>query len=110
MRFRRQRGNTCLPGEPKPNMKRVKEEPGALPQVKKAPGFCSSQTIQAKPEPDKQNRIKLQTDTVQDKSRNPSQAAIPKSPPSSEPTSTVPTPVPTAKTNNQIKQQTWVRY
>lgn len=26
VRFRRQRGNTCLPGEPKPNVKKVKEE------------------------------------------------------------------------------------
>lgn len=26
MRFRRQRGNTCLPGEPKPNAKKAKED------------------------------------------------------------------------------------
>lgn len=33
VRFRRQRGNTCLPGEPKPNVKKIKEEP--KPNVKK---------------------------------------------------------------------------
>lgn len=35
VRFRRQRGNTCLPGEPKPNIKKVKEEPNNVAQVKK---------------------------------------------------------------------------
>lgn len=35
VRFRRQRGNTCLPGEPKPNVKKVKEEPNNAAQVKK---------------------------------------------------------------------------
>lgn len=35
VRFRRQRGNTCLPGEPKPNVKKVKEEPNNAEQAKK---------------------------------------------------------------------------
>lgn len=34
VRFRRQRGNTCLPGEPKPNVKKVKEEPSNASQAK----------------------------------------------------------------------------
>lgn len=34
VRFRRQRGNTCLPGEPKPNVKRVKLEPTNATQAK----------------------------------------------------------------------------
>lgn len=34
VRFRRQRGNTCLPGEPKPNVKKVKEEPNNSAQAK----------------------------------------------------------------------------
>ncbi|KAM0731912.1 Protein painting of fourth [Formica fusca] len=35
VRFRRQRGNACLPGEPKPNVKKVKEESSNAAQVKK---------------------------------------------------------------------------
>lgn len=35
VRFRRQRGNACLPGEPKPNVKKVKEESNNAAQVKK---------------------------------------------------------------------------
>ncbi|XP_072753569.1 uncharacterized protein Pof isoform X3 [Anoplolepis gracilipes] len=35
VRFRRQRGNACLPGEPKSNVKKVKEESSNAEQVKK---------------------------------------------------------------------------
>lgn len=35
VRFRRQRGNACLPGEPKSNVKKVKEESNNAGQVKK---------------------------------------------------------------------------
>jgi len=35
VRFRRQRGNAGLPGEPKPNAKKVKAEPNNASQVKK---------------------------------------------------------------------------
>lgn len=35
VRFRRQRGNACLPGEPKSNVKKVKEESNNAAQVKK---------------------------------------------------------------------------
>lgn len=35
VRFRRQRGNAGLPGEPKPNVKKVKAEPSNAAQVKK---------------------------------------------------------------------------
>lgn len=33
VRFRRQRGNTCLPGESKPKVKRFKEEPSSTTQA-----------------------------------------------------------------------------
>ncbi|XP_011052082.1 PREDICTED: protein PFC0760c-like isoform X1 [Acromyrmex echinatior] len=35
VRFRRKRGNTCLPEEPKPDVKKVKEEPNNATQVEK---------------------------------------------------------------------------
>lgn len=41
MRFRRHRGNTCLPGEPKNNCKKVKEEPSSK-QVKKERVNCGN--------------------------------------------------------------------
>lgn len=34
VKFRRLRGNACLPGEPKPNVKKVKEKPNNAAQVK----------------------------------------------------------------------------
>ncbi|XP_012273009.1 RNA polymerase II-associated factor 1 homolog isoform X2 [Orussus abietinus] len=35
VRFRRQRGNTCLPGEPKPNLKKAGDEASAAAQIQK---------------------------------------------------------------------------
>lgn len=107
VRFRRQRGNTCLPGEPKPNIKKVKEEPGATSQVKKGQFLCSNQQNQTKPDPGKPNEIESSTNTAQDKSRCESQSTVLNSSPSTEPSSTVPTPVTPAKTINQHKPQLW---
>ncbi|KAH0568257.1 uncharacterized protein LOC123268660 isoform X1 [Cotesia glomerata] len=41
VRFRRQRGNTCLPGEPKSNTKKVKEEPNNV-NVKTEQSSCTN--------------------------------------------------------------------
>lgn len=41
VRFRRQRGNTCLPGEPKSNSKKVKEEPSDV-NVKTEQSSCTN--------------------------------------------------------------------
>lgn len=44
VRFRRQRGNTCLPGEPKNNAKKVKEEPSDN-IVKTEQSSCSNKQV-----------------------------------------------------------------
>ncbi|XP_046466094.1 FK506-binding protein 5 isoform X3 [Neodiprion pinetum] len=107
VRFRRQRGNTCLPGEPKPNVKKVKEEPGTPSQVKKEL-LSSNQQNQIKPDVGKQNHVTLAPQTVQNKSQCDSQSEILKSSPLTELPSTVPTPVVTStKTTILHQQQPW---
>ncbi|XP_025602305.1 eukaryotic translation initiation factor 5B-like isoform X2 [Athalia rosae] len=106
VRFRRQRGNTCLPGEPKPNLKKVKEEPGTSSQVKKEQSLSSNVPIQKKSIVEQNNHTKLPTNTVQEKSRD-LQLETVNSSPFSEPSSTVPVPVASAKATNQCMPQPW---
>ncbi|XP_046747629.1 uncharacterized protein LOC124412067 isoform X2 [Diprion similis] len=107
VRFRRQRGNTCLPGEPKPNTKKVKEEPGTLSQVKKELP-SSNQQNQMKPDVRKQNHVTSAPKVLQDKRQCDSQSEILKSSSFTQLSSTVPTPVVTStKTTNLHQQQPW---
>lgn len=111
VRFRRQRGNTCLPGEPKPNLKKVKEEPGTPSQVKKEQSLNSMQQNQTKLPTGRLNHVESlpMNNIVQDKGKQVSQSGVLDPSPSSEPSSTVSTPsVASVNATVQLQQQPWV--
>ncbi|KOX78025.1 Protein painting of fourth [Melipona quadrifasciata] len=70
VRFRRQRGNTCLPGEPKPNVKKVKEEPSSNSQVKKEQKANHAEKSGTKLETNVENRIQDNSTNSQSKVQN----------------------------------------
>ena len=104
VRFRRQRGNTCLPGEPKPNVKKVKEELTNNSQVKKELKVNHVDKNITKSEADVENRLQDNSSKVQNKasSQNQDQKTISQSPSSSTPTS-----IASAKSAQQQQQQPW---
>ncbi|CAK9832400.1 Protein painting of fourth [Anthophora retusa] len=103
VRFRRQRGNTCLPGEPKPNVKKVKEEPNSNSQVKKEQKANHTDKNVAKSETNVENRLQDNSNKVQNKvSQVQEQNANVQS--SSSPT---PTSIASAKSAQQQQQQPW---
>ncbi|XP_076384740.1 RNA binding domain-containing protein painting of fourth isoform X1 [Megalopta genalis] len=106
VRFRRQRGNTCLPGEPKPNVKKVKEEPNSNAQVKneqKANHADKSVTILGN---NIGNRIQESSNQTQNKvtSQVPEQNTNLQT--STSPSS-VPTSIASAKSAQLQQQQPW---
>lgn len=105
VRFRRQRGNTCLPGEPKPNVKKVKEELTNNSQVKKELKVNHVDKNITKSEADIENRLQDNSNKVQNKasSQNQDQKTSSQSPSSSTPTS-----IASAKSAQQQQQQPWV--
>lgn len=69
VRFRRQRGNTCLPGEPKPNVKKIKEEPNNTSQAKEQKANNNEkQTTQQ--DTNGENRLQDNANKAQNKSVN----------------------------------------
>lgn len=104
VRFRRQRGNTCLPGEPKPNVKKVKEEVNSNAQVKREQKLNHADKTASKQDTDVANRIQDNLSKVQNKalSQVPEQKTNVQSSSSSVPTSIAP-----AKSVQQQQQQPW---
>lgn len=105
VRFRRQRGNTCLPGEPKPNVKKVKEESSNNSQVKKEQ---KANSTDKKLDTDVENRLQDNSNKTQNKAvpqvqeQNTNLQSTPSSP--------VPTSIASAKSVQQQQQQPWVKY
>lgn len=109
VRFRRQRGNTCLPGEPKPNVKKVKEEPNSNSQVKKEQKANHTEKSGTKLETDIENRIQDNPSKVQNKTPSQVQSTIQEQNTNLQSSSSsIPTSVASAKSAQQ--QQPWVRY
>ncbi|XP_053980142.1 uncharacterized protein DDB_G0284459 isoform X2 [Hylaeus volcanicus] len=102
VRFRRQRGNTCLPGEPKPNVKKVKEEPNSNSQVKKEQKANHADKNLSKLETNIESR--LQDNPNKTSSQNQEQNTNLES---SSPSSPVPTSIASAKTAQLQQQQPW---
>lgn len=103
VRFRRQRGNTCLPGEPKPNVKKVKEEPNSNSQIKKEQKANHTEKSEAKLETDIGNRIQDNSSKMQNKTSSQVQEQNANLQSSS---SSTPTSIASAKSAQQ--QQPWV--
>lgn len=105
VRFRRQRGNTCLPGEPKPNVKKVKEEPNSNSQVKKEQKVNHADKNSSKLEiniesrrlQDNSNKTQSKISQIQEKSTNLQSSS-----------SSVPTSIASAKSAQLQQQQPWV--
>ncbi|XP_071858287.1 RNA binding domain-containing protein painting of fourth isoform X1 [Bombus fervidus] len=102
VRFRRQRGNTCLPGEPKPNIKKVKEEPNSNSQIKKEQKANHTEKNEAKLETDVGNRIQDNSSKMQNKTSSQVQEQNANLQSSS---SSTPTSIASAKSAQQ--QQPW---
>ncbi|XP_076171095.1 RNA binding domain-containing protein painting of fourth isoform X2 [Ptiloglossa arizonensis] len=104
VRFRRQRGNTCLPGEPKPNVKKVKEEPNSNSQVKKEQKVNHADKNSSKLEiniesrrlQDNSNKTQSKISQIQEKSTNLQSSS-----------SSVPTSIASAKSAQLQQQQPW---
>ncbi|CAD1473861.1 unnamed protein product, partial [Heterotrigona itama] len=106
VRFRRQRGNTCLPGEPKPNVKKVKEEPNSNSQVKKEQKANHTEKSGTKLETDVENRIQDNPSKVQSKTLSQVQNTIQEQNANLQSSSSsIPTSVASAKSTQQ--QQPW---
>lgn len=113
VRFRRQRGNTCLPGEPKPNVKKVKEEPNSNSQVKKDQKANHTEKSGTKLETDVENRIQDNSTNPQSKVQNktPSQVQnIIQEQNTNLQSSSSSTPTSVASAKSAQQQQPWVRY
>ncbi|XP_054014079.1 uncharacterized protein DDB_G0284459-like isoform X2 [Hylaeus anthracinus] len=102
VRFRRQRGNTCLPGEPKPNVKKVKEEPNSNSQVKKEQKANHADKNLSKLETNVESR--LEDNPNKTSSQNQEQNTNLES---SSPSSPVSTSIASAKTAQLQQQQPW---
>lgn len=102
VRFRRQRGNTCLPGEPKPNIKKTKEESNSNSQVKKCQKVNHIEKSMTKLEADTENKVQDNCNKMQNKIQIQEQNTNLQSSSSSTPTS-----VTSAKSGQQ--QQPWVQ-
>lgn len=102
VRFRRQRGNTCLPGEPKPNVKKVKEEPNSNSQIKKEQKVNHTEKNVTKLETDIENRIQDNSSKVQNKTS----AQVQEQNANLQSSSSTPTSIASAKSVQQ--QQPWV--
>ncbi|XP_003695726.1 reticulocyte-binding protein 2 isoform X1 [Apis florea] len=100
VRFRRQRGNTCLPGEPKPNVKKTKEESNSNSQVKKCQKVNHIEKSMTKLEADTENKVQDNCNKMQNKIQIQEQNTNLQSSSSSTPTS-----VTSAKSGQQ--QQPW---
>ena len=103
VRFRRQRGNTCLPGEPKPNVKKVKEEPNGNSQVTKEQ---KANNAEKKLETDVENRLQDNSNKTQNKVASQVQEQSTNLQTSSTP-SPAPTSIASAKSAQQQQQQPW---
>ncbi|OAD62900.1 Protein painting of fourth, partial [Eufriesea mexicana] len=104
VRFRRQRGNTCLPGEPKPNVKKVKEEPNSNSQIKKEQKVNHTEKNVTKLETDIENRIQDNSNKVQNKTS----AQVQEQNANLQSSSSTPTSIASAKSVQQQQQQPWV--
>lgn len=110
VRFRRQRGNTCLPGEPKPNVKKVKEEPNSSSsnssQVNKEQKAIRGDKSVTKLETDVENRLQDNSNKVQNKPSSQAQEQSANLQSSSSPTATS---IASVKSGQQQQQQPWVQ-
>ncbi|XP_076281272.1 RNA binding domain-containing protein painting of fourth isoform X2 [Lasioglossum baleicum] len=106
VRFRRQRGNTCLPGEPKPNVKKVKEEPNSNSQVKNEQKTNHAEKNVTNVESNVGNRLQDSSSQTQNKvaSQVPEQNSNLQTSTSSSP---VPTSIASAKSAQLQQQQPW---
>lgn len=132
VRFRRQRGNACLPGEPKPNVKKVKEESSNAAQVKKEQNNIEFKPNVKKMKEEGNNANQMKKDdkinhaekslTNQDansvearlqdnsnKPQNKSTLQVQEQNANSHP-SVLPTSITSAKTAQEQQQQPWVIY
>ncbi|XP_024945896.1 APC membrane recruitment protein 1 isoform X2 [Cephus cinctus] len=110
VRFRRQRGNTCLPGESKPNLKRVKDEPGSVVHVKKEQQANCKEENKTKPAENVKSHSRLQTETNNAQNNKVSiqiQQQSVSLMPTSQSTSSLPTSIAPAKTAQEQQQQPW---
>lgn len=104
VRFRRQRGNTCLPGEPKPNIKKTKEEPNSNSQIKKCQKVNHIEKSVTKLETDTENKVQDNCNKMQNKT---SQIQEQNTNLQSSSSSSIPTSITSAKSGQQ--QQPWVQ-
>lgn len=103
VRFRRQRGNTCLPGEPKPNVKKTKEEPNSNSQIKKCQkvNYIEKSVTKLETEENKVqdncNKMQNKTSQIQEQNTNLQSSS----------SSSAPTSITSSKSGQQ--QQPWVQ-
>ncbi|XP_017876543.1 uncharacterized protein LOC108622916 isoform X3 [Ceratina calcarata] len=104
VRFRRQRGNTCLPGEPKPNVKKVKEEPSNISSTKKDQLLNHVDKNISESKTDVGNRLQDSSSKIQNNACSQVQEQNVNLQSSSSPT---PTSIAPAKSAQQQQQQPW---
>ncbi|XP_076631369.1 RNA binding domain-containing protein painting of fourth [Colletes latitarsis] len=104
VRFRRQRGNTCLPGEPKPNVKKIKEEPNSNSQVKKEQKANNADKNLSKLETNVESRLQDNPNNTQNKTSQIQEQSTNLQSFSSSP---VPTSIASVKSAQLQQQQPW---
>ncbi|KZC05034.1 PREDICTED: uncharacterized protein DDB_G0284459 [Dufourea novaeangliae] len=107
VRFRRQRGNTCLPGEPKPNVKKVKEEPNTNSQLKKEQKVNHADKNLPNLERNVANILQENSSKTQNKITSLEQEKCTNLQSSSSSSSPVPTSIASVKSAQLQQQQPW---